>query len=157
MRDIFKKWGVQIWGGIAALALLAGMVAALIDIREYIDKKNTPTATATVPLPTSTSIPTDTPTPTPGPFQFIQLPKQIRVGNDVTVNLQAPPGAVCFLEFYTPDGNLSTAKGLGQAVANSQGRCSWEWHVSGNTGAGGGKLVISMNGITETHEVEVVK
>jgi hypothetical protein len=157
VQNFSKNWGVRIWGGIAALALLAGMIAALIDIGKYINEKNTPTATPIIPTPTHTAVPTDTPTPTPGPFQFAQLPAEIKVGSDVTVSLQAPPGAVCLLEFYTPDGNRSTAKGLGQTVANSQGRCSWEWHVSGNTGAGGGRLVVSMNGITETHEVEVVK
>lgn len=155
--DKFARWGKRFWGVFVGLGMVAGFLAAVVQVLEYYDNRR-PTPTPLFPSPSPSAAPTDTasPSPTLGPFQFLELPDQAAAGDDVIVTLQAYQGAVCYLEYYTPDGNLSTADGLGQAIADSQGRCNWEWHISANTQPGAGRLVISVGDIEETHEIQIV-
>ncbi len=145
----------------AALAVLAGVLAALAALAQIIDFLENRRATPTPPplvTPISTLVPTSAPTftPTSGPFQFLIFPQQVRVGEEVKITLQAWQGAACFLAYYTPSGTLSSADGLGLVTADSQGRCTWEWHISANTLPGRGRVVISINDVEETHFIEIL-
>lgn len=170
-EKVFTKigdWVKKFWGLILGLAIVVGLLSGITDIIGFVEGLRAPTptlpssptirptATQTVtPLPYPS--PTPTLTPTLGPFQFIELPTRVKAGEDVTVCLQAPPDAVCFLDFYTPGGNKSTTRGLGQVFPDSQGKCTWEWHISANTSPGIAELNISINDIYEIHEVEIVE
>ena len=162
MWSNIKNW-LKKFGGLA-LAFV-GIVAFLANVTAVFDFAEERLATLTPPptaIPTETHVPTDTPiptvspTPTLGPFQFISLPTQAKAGTDVEVILQARKDDVCMLEYYTPDGRPSAADGLGVVTANSLSRCIWKWHISANTNPGMGKLVITIEDIQETHQIEIL-
>jgi hypothetical protein len=160
MWNNVPDWLKKTWAVLGVLIVLIGGAAAAVQIVDFCeDRRPIPTPLPTIaPTHTATSmpIPTITPTPTMGPFQFLVLPQQVRAGEDVKVVLQAWQGATCFLAYYTADGGLSSARGLGPVSADSQGRCSWEWHISANTLPGQGTLVISINDVQETHKIEIL-
>jgi hypothetical protein len=159
MWNNVPDWLKKTWAVLGVLIVLIGGAAAAVQIVDFCEDRQptpTPPPTATfVPIPTSTPIETATPTPI-RPFQFLELPEQVKAGEDVKVVLQAWQGATCFLAYYTADGGLSSARGLGPVSADSQGRCSWEWHISANTLPGQGTLVISINDLQETHKIEIL-
>jgi hypothetical protein len=136
----------------AVFAIINGAFDVQKDIKE-ITATLTPVSTITA---TNTPIASATPLFTPGPFNFIELPTQIQMGNDVKVVVQAWQGAACFLEYYTADGNLSMADGLGITSPDSYARCAWVWKINANTHAGTGKLVIHLGEFEETHFLEVL-
>lgn len=130
----------------AAVAIVNGCLGFQKDIREM-------KATLT-PAPTITA--TTTPLFTPGPIHFIELPKQVKAGENVKVTLQAWDGATCYLEFFTADGNISKATGLGIAIPDGFARCTWVWKVNTNTHPGIGKLIFHLGDLEETHKLEVL-
>lgn len=160
MWNKLLDWLKKFWVVIATLAVLIGALAAIAQLVDFFeDRRVTPTPPpTTVPTHTATStpIPTITPTPTMGPFKFLVFPQQVRAGEDVKVTLQAWTGATCYLEYYKPNGDLSSADGLGLVTADSLGRCTWEWHIYANTLPGQGTLVISINDVEETHNFEIL-
>ncbi len=148
--------------GIASgiLAILAAVVAIInswIDIELKISPTLTPAMIATA-TPTLTPSLTPPPTPlyTPGPLTFIERPEQITAGNDVRVIVQAWEGALCYLEFYTPDENKSEADGLGPISPDSFRRCAWIWKINRNTSEGTGKIVVRVGEFEETHPIEIL-
>ena len=158
MWNKIMNWLKRFWGVIPAFIALVGVMAnatALIEFTE--DHLATPTP---LPSPTSTDtpIPTVSPTPTLGPFVFLSFPSQVRAGQDqdAEVVLQARPGDVCVLDFYTPNGTKSTTDGLGAVTVNSQARCVWKWHISANTEPGMATLVITIQDVQESHEFEIL-
>lgn len=159
MWNNVPNWLKITWAVIVGLGVVAGLAAAMVQVVEYCENRQpTPTPPPTVtfaPIPTSTPIQTATSTPI-RPFQFLELPEQVKAGEDMKVVLQAWQGATCFLAYYTPDGGMSSARGLGPVTADSLGRCTWEWHISANTSLGPGKLVVSINDIQETHELVIL-
>lgn len=159
MWNNVPNWLKITWAVIVGLGVVVGLAAAMVQIVEYCeDRQPTPTPPPTVTfVPISTNTPIQTATTTPvGPFEFLELPEQVKAGKDVRVVLQAWQGATCFLAYYTPDGGMSSARGLGPVIADSLGRCTWEWHISANTSLGTGKLVVSIKDIQETHEIEIL-
>lgn len=56
----------------------------------------------------------------------------------------------------TTGGSKSTTDGLGAVTVNSQARCIWKWHISANTEPGLAKLVIAIQDVQETHELETL-
>ncbi|MBE0680516.1 MAG: hypothetical protein IH589_01270 [Anaerolineales bacterium] len=159
MLEKTSIWFRRFWGVFLGLAVVVGVLTNISDLRDDFKQSSLPT-TVSAPSPTAapsnTPPPTSTPVPTIGPFQFLLLPKQARAGEDCKIILQAAPGSVCHLDYYTPDGNLSTARGLGLATPDSQGKCTWEWHISAKTQTGTAKLVILLNDLQETHEFEII-
>ncbi|MBI3167315.1 MAG: hypothetical protein HYZ22_02470 [Chloroflexi bacterium] len=152
-----KSW--KVIGGLGAVvALLVGLFE-LVDIFQGLraGTETLPTVTSSsTPFPTDTPIPTVSPTPTLRPFQFLAFPSQVRVGQDVEVILQARPGDVCVLEYYTPNGSKSSTDGLGTVTVNSQAKCVWKWHVSANTEPGLATLVITIQDIQETYKFDIL-
>lgn len=156
MWSKIKIWLNKFWG--LALALV-GTIAFLANATTVFNFAEGHLATSTPPptaIPTNTPIPTVSPTPTLGAFNFVSLPKQVKAGDDVEVILQARMDDVCTLEYYTPDGSLSAADGLGTVTVDSLSRCIWKWHISANTNPGMGKLVIMIEDIQETHQIEIL-
>jgi len=152
ISDWLKKFWGLVLAFVAVVAFLANATAVLSFTKEYLA---TPTPPPTA-IPTDTPIPTISPTPTLGPFQFISLPSQVKAGEDVEVILQARQNDVCALEYYTPEGSPSAANGLGTVTVNSMARCVWKWHISANTKPGLGRLVIIIQDIQETHQIEIL-
>lgn len=156
MWNKIKNWLKKFWGVIPAFIALVGVMAnatALIEFAE--DRLATPTPLPS-PISTDTPIPTISPTPTLGPFEFISFPSQVRAGQDAEIILQARPNDVCILEYYTPNGSKSSTGGLGAVTVNSQARCVWKWHISGNTEPGMATLVITIQDIREIQEFEIL-
>lgn len=157
-----QNWFEKSWKVIGGLGVVFALLVSLFDLLDIFQGlRMEPAITMTVtlsstPTPTDTPIPTISPTPTLGPFQFLSFPSQVRAGEDAEVILQARPGDVCVLEYYTPGGSKSTTDGLGAVTVNSQARCIWKWHISANTEPGLAKLVIAIQDIQETHEFEIL-
>lgn len=158
IKTWLNKFGALTLAFVATIAFLANATAVFDFVEERLATPiPPPTAIPTeTHIPTETPIPTVSPTPTLGPFQFISLPTQAKAGTDVEVILQARNDDVCTLEYYTPDGSQSAADGLGVVTANSLARCVWKWHISANTNPGTGKLVITIEDIQETHQIEIL-
>ncbi len=160
MWNNVPNWLKITWAVIGGVAVVIGLAAATVQIVEFYEKRQpTPTLLPTIApthMATSTPIPTITPTPTMGPFQFLVLPQQVKSGEDVKISLQVWQGVICYLEYYKPNGELSLADGLGLVTADSQGRCTWEWHISANTLPGQGTLVILINNVQEIHQIEIL-
>lgn len=156
VKLLFQKF----WGIFLGLAVVIGVLANILDLQKDFKAAGSQPATLS-PIPTaapsSTPLPTASPVPTMGPFQFLLFSKQARAGDDFKIILQAATGSVCHLDYYTPDGNLSAARGLGLVSPDSQGKCTWEWHISANTQPGMARLVISLNDLQETHEIEIIQ
>lgn len=144
---------------LAILTAVASLVAILNGIFDFGNNVKEVRATLTLAPSatlTFTPIPTNTPLFTPGPLTFIELPKEVRAGNDIKVVVQAWEGAYCFLEFFTKDDNKSVANGLGSTSPNSLGRCTWTWHVNSNTHEGTGKLIVQVGEFVEEHPLEIL-
>jgi hypothetical protein len=155
-------WLKHFWAVIGGLAVLIGAFAGIADLVGFFEERNEtsmppPTAIPTItPIPTNTPIPTPMPTPTLGEIQFLLFPEAFKAGEDVKIVALAWVGAACFLEYYTPDGSLSSADGLGLVIGDSQGHCVWEWHISANTKPGEGRLEISINDFEQTMTIQIV-
>lgn len=124
-----------------------------------------PLATAT-PLPKPTATPKKNPTatqkannppPGSGTFTVTKLTSPIDRGKKATLTIKTTAGSSCYLSYWTPAGNPSTASGLGAKTANGQGVCSWTWQISGNTTPGNGTLGVTVNGTTQTMIIVILK
>lgn len=160
MWNKLPDWLKKAWAIIAGLTILIGALASVAALVEFFeDRRATPTLSPT-DVPTGTPVPTMTPaptlTPTLGTLQFLDFPAQVKAGEDIKITVQAWQGTTCHLAYYTPDGSLSSARGLGLAIVDSHGRCTWEWHISANTNPGCATLEISVGNIRESHELEIL-
>lgn len=74
---------------------------------------------------------------------FVSLePNPVRPGRKATLVIRTTPGSTVDLSILYKSG-LSQAKHLGSATADSTGRVSWTWHVSGRTTPGQWSLQVS--------------
>lgn len=159
MAKRFTKWFSKFWKLFLGLAAVIAALRGGFELKKDIDEiRATPTLTPTI-LPANTPkpayTPLFTPTYTPGPFLFIKLPQKVIPGDNVTLVVQALKDTSCHLDYFTPKGNLSSASGLGSVSPDSRGQCTWEWHIRADTSPGIGKLVIQINDLKETHEIEI--
>lgn len=91
-----------------------------------------------------------------GTLAFVSLdPNPVQRGRRVTLVLRAEPGASVDLKVVYKSG-LSQARHLGEATADSTGRVSWTWLVSGNTTPGTWAWEASYDGgsLQQTFEVQ---
>jgi len=70
----------------------------------------------------------------------IEFTRTVQRGRNASLTLWTTPGCTWYLQYITPVGNLSKAKGLGAKTANEKGEITWTWLISGNTTPGMGKL-----------------
>jgi hypothetical protein len=141
-------------GIVAILAAVVAIINGWLDIGSKVNPTLTPAIIITA---TPTIIPSPTPLFTPGPLYFIERPEKIQAGIDVKVVVQAWEGAVCFLRYYTPDGNESNAEGLGPAIPDGLHRCAWVWKINRNTHEGTGRIVVLVGEFEETHPLEILR
>jgi endonuclease YncB( thermonuclease family) len=90
-------------------------------------------------------------------FSIINLPSPIKVGSKASLSVNSKENANCHLSYITPSGTLSTAKGLGSRIADGNGQCIWTWTIGSGTNPGTGTLTITVDGITQTVSIEIVK
>jgi hypothetical protein len=90
-------------------------------------------------------------TATPNKPFVLNIPQKALWRNYVTVSAEAPPGTVCKL-FYVPPADKALEMG---SIANSQGLCEWTWKIEETQGKGNGRLIFTIEGISETHFIEI--
>ncbi len=99
--------------------------------------------------------PPPTPTPAPITLELLHLTTPIKCGQDATLQVRAAPDIQCHLSYETPAENPSQAKGLGPTTADSQGVCTWNWHIQHNTSPGTGILTVQAASQTATYPIEI--
>jgi hypothetical protein len=69
-----------------------------------------------------------------------------RPGGTASVAVHTTPFAHCSIIYTTPQGNDSTAQGLGPRDADGQGTVSWSWKIGIKTTPGDGVVNVTCNG-----------
>jgi hypothetical protein len=67
-------------------------------------------------------------------------------GGSASVTIQTTPGANCSVQYVTPAGTTSTAKGQGSSAATTtgpDGRASWSWVIAPSTNTGTGSVTVN--------------
>jgi hypothetical protein len=81
----------------------------------------------------------------------VNIPQKALVKNTVTVSVKARPGTICILTYIPPSGETS----IMDTTADTKGVCSWRWNVEESKGKGSSRLIFTIDGISETHFMEV--
>lgn len=94
-----------------------------------------------------------TPAATPNPYgDFkVQIPDKALIKNYLTVSLETAPGTACSLTFIPPSGAVREM----EAIADANGFCEWRWKIEENVGRGHGRLIFTVNGVSDTHFIEI--
>jgi hypothetical protein len=98
------------------------------------------------------SRPASTPTIIPEPAFAVHIPQKALLKNYVTVSAEAPPGITCELTYISPSGENHQM----DAIANSDGLCEWKWKIEESQGKGAGRLIFTINGLSETHFLQIL-
>jgi hypothetical protein len=93
--------------------------------------------------------------PAPAGITLLSLTTPISPGQNATLVVQVGAGATCFLSYVTPAGTDSTAKGLGNTVADGNGHCAWTWKIGSSTRSGTGQLSVSSNGQSARYDIVI--
>jgi len=96
------------------------------------------------PPSTFTVVPTN-------PRFVVKIPEKALLKNYVTVSVEAAPGTKCRLTFVPPSGGVQTT----DKIADKNGLCEWRWKLEESQGKGYGRLIFTINGISETHFLEI--
>jgi hypothetical protein len=76
-------------------------------------------------------------------------------GGEASVTIQTTPGAECSIEYVTPHGTVSRARGLVSQTADADGEASWTWKIGTRTEPGTGSVTVTSGGASETTEIEI--
>jgi hypothetical protein len=105
--------------------------------------------------PTSTQIATSKPPSTPIVIPtksfVVNIPDKALLRNYIEVSVKANPGTNCELTYVSPAGQTRQTISL----ADSSGLCVWKWQIDASDGKGNARLIFTMDGISETHFLEV--
>ena len=71
------------------------------------------------------------------------------------VTVQAKPGASCSIQYKTPAGTTSTAQGLINKTADSNGAASWSWKIGSSTRPGKGTVQVTCDGQSSTSSITI--
>jgi hypothetical protein len=88
---------------------------------------------------------------TPNKPMVLTIPQKALWENYVTVSAKSSPGTVCKL-IYVPPADKALQM---DTTANSHGLCEWKWKIEKTQGKGNGRLIFTIEGISETHFIEV--
>ena len=99
-----------------------------------------------------TSLSASTPTAAPEKHFVVNIPQKALFKNYVIVSAEAMPGTSCELTYIAPSGDTSSM----DVTANESGICSWKWKVDEAKGRGMGRLIFTIEGISETHFIEIL-
>jgi hypothetical protein len=97
-------------------------------------------------------LPVSTPTATPEKHFVVDIPQKALFKNYVTVSVEAAPGISCELTYIAPSGDTSVI----DTIANKSGVCSWRWKIDEAKGRGMGRLIFTIEGMSETHFIEIL-
>ena len=97
------------------------------------------------------SLPASAPTATLEKHFAVDIPQKALFKNYVTVSVEAAPGTSCELTHIAPLGDTSVM----EAIANESGICSWRWKIDEAKGKGMGRLIFTIEGVSETHFIEI--
>jgi hypothetical protein len=81
----------------------------------------------------------------------VTIPQKALWRNYVTVSVEATPGTKCELTFVPPLGKTHQT----DTTANASGLCVWNWKIDETEGKGNGRLIFTIDGISETHFLEI--
>lgn len=81
----------------------------------------------------------------------VNIPGQALLMNYLTVSVEAKPGTTCRLTFIPPSGEVSVM----DTTASTNGLCEWRWKLDGNIGRGHGRLIFTINGVSDTHFIDI--
>lgn len=98
-----------------------------------------------------TSVPTFTPF-TPAPNFDVTIPQKGLLKNYLTVSVKADPGTNCKLTFIPHSGEMLVM----DTTANTDGECVWRWKLEESYGKGHGRLIFTINGVSDTHFIEIL-
>jgi hypothetical protein len=76
-------------------------------------------------------------------------------GGYASVTIQASPGTECSIQYVTPHGTVSRAKGLESQTTDSDGQASWTWKIGTHTEPGTGSVAVACNGESATTPIEI--
>ncbi len=76
-------------------------------------------------------------------------------GGYASVTIQTSPGAECSIQYVTPHGTVSRARGLESQTTDSDGRASWTWKIGTHTEPGTGSVTVACNGESATTPIEI--
>ena len=95
--------------------------------------------------------------PTSTPLLFLDadyavtIPDKALMKNYLTVSLETDPGTECKLTFIPPSGGVYKM----DTVADADGVCEWRWKLEESYGKGHGRLIFTINGISDTHFIDI--
>jgi hypothetical protein len=92
-----------------------------------------------------------TPTDTPQVSFNVDIPQKGLWQNYFYVLANAPPGTTCVLLYIPPAGESQEMS----SVAYEDGQCKWRWKIEESQGKGNGRLIITIDGRSETHFFEI--
>ena len=72
-----------------------------------------------------------------------------------SVMVQTKPGASCTIQYKTPAGSISTAQGLVNKTANSNGTVSWSWKIGSSTRPGKGTVQVTCEGQSSSSSITI--
>jgi hypothetical protein len=120
--------------------LLAGVIALLATA--------IPPREKTAPHPSNTIIHLSA-TSTPG--FAVNIPQKALLENYLTVSAEAAPGTDCRLTFIAPSGETQEM----DTIADEGGLCEWRWKLTAAVGKGDGRLIFTINGLSDTHFIQI--
>jgi hypothetical protein len=95
--------------------------------------------------------------PTATPLLFLDadyavtIPDKALMKNYLTVSLETDPGTECKLTFIAPLGGMQEM----DTVADTNGVCEWRWKLEESYGKGHGRLIFTVNGVSDTHFIDI--
>jgi hypothetical protein len=101
--------------------------------------------------PSDLSQPSEMPTAVPKIDLITHIPQKALWKNYVTVSVEATPGTICELIYVSPSGATQQT----EITADASGLCLWKWKVDETQGRGAGRLIFTVEGISETHFMEI--
>jgi hypothetical protein len=103
------------------------------------------------PFQPATSTPPSTPTVSPKKNLAVTVPQKALWRNYVEVSAEATPGTSCELIYVPPLGKTHQTA----TTADASGLCTWTWKIDETEGKGNGRLIFTIDGISETHFIEI--
>lgn len=94
---------------------------------------------------------TVTPKDTPEVSFVLEIPQKALWKNYFTVTVDADPGTTCDLLYIPPSGDAQEMS----SEADVNGKCVWRWKIEESQGKGNGRLIITIDGESETHFFEI--
>ena len=82
---------------------------------------------------------------------ILQIPQKALWNSYIVVTAEATPGVTCSLLYIPPSGDSQEMS----STADKNGHCVWRWKIDPSQGKGNGRLIITINGRSETHFFEI--